>query len=67
MCHMGTLNLLRRSKLKENKMGRSRYKITDNNAPHFLTFTVLNWLAVFTRPDTVQIILDALTWRQNCQ
>ena len=46
-------------------MGRSRYKITDNNAPHFLTFTVLNWLAVFTRPDTVQIILDALLWRQN--
>jgi REP element-mobilizing transposase RayT len=46
-------------------MGRSRYTITDSNAPHFLTFTVLNWLAIFTRPDTVQIILDALIWRQN--
>lgn len=46
-------------------MGRSRYTITDNNAPHFLTFTVLNWLPVFTRPGTVQIILDALTWRQR--
>jgi REP element-mobilizing transposase RayT len=46
-------------------MGRSRYLITDNSAPHFLTFTILNWLAVFTRPGTVQIILDALVWRQN--
>lgn len=46
-------------------MGRSRYIITDNNAPHFLTFTVLNWLPIFTRPETVQIILDALVWRQN--
>ncbi len=46
-------------------MGRSRYKITDNSAPHFLTFTVLAWLAVFTRPTTVQILLDALVWRQN--
>jgi REP element-mobilizing transposase RayT len=46
-------------------MGRSRYIFTDHTAPHFLTFTVLNWLAVFTRPDTVHIILDALTWRQH--
>ena len=46
-------------------MGRSRYIITDNNAPHFLTFTVLNWLPIFTRPGTVQIIFDALVWRQN--
>ena len=46
-------------------MGRSRYIITDNSAPHFLTFTVLNWLAIFTRPGTVQILLDALVWRQT--
>jgi REP element-mobilizing transposase RayT len=46
-------------------MGRSRYAITDTSAPHFLTFTVLNWLPVFTRPGTVQIILDALTFRQQ--
>lgn len=46
-------------------MGRSRYAITDPSAPHFLTFTVLNWLPVFTRPGTVQIILDALAWRQQ--
>lgn len=46
-------------------MGRTRYTITDNSAPHFLTFTILNWLAIFTRPGTVQIILDALLWRQT--
>ncbi|MGB3226318.1 MAG: transposase [Desulforhopalus sp.] len=61
---MGSPTTLRRRK-KKNKMGRSRYTITDNNAPHFLTFTVLNWLPIFTRPQTVQIILDALIWRQS--
>lgn len=28
---------------------------------------MLNWLPVFTRPGTVQIILDALAWRQQHQ
>jgi putative transposase len=46
-------------------MGRSRYKRVNNDAPQFLTFTVLNWLPVFTRPGTVKIILDALHWRQQ--
>jgi len=49
----------------ENSMGRSRYKITEDHAPHFLTFTVLNWMAVFTRPETVHILLDAMIWRQR--
>jgi len=46
-------------------MGRSRYKIYDEQAPHFLTCTINNWLPVFTRPATAQIILDALVWRQT--
>ena len=46
-------------------MGRSRYRINDAAAPHFLTFTALNWLAIFTRPGAVRIILDALDWRQT--
>ena len=50
---------------RRNTIGRTRYTITDDNAPHFLTFTVLNWLPVFTRPGTVQIILNALAWRQR--
>lgn len=45
-------------------MGRSRYKICDTKAPHFLTCTVLNWMPIFTRPQTVEIILNALQYRQ---
>lgn len=41
-------------------MGRSRYKITDPRQPHFVTFTVLHWIPVFTRPETVGILFDAL-------
>jgi len=46
-------------------MGRSRYKIYNEAAPHFLTCTILNWIPLFTRPATVQIVLDALTYRQQ--
>ena len=46
-------------------MGRSRYRIYDETAPHFLTCTVLNWMPLFTRPQTVDIILDALRHRQE--
>lgn len=41
-------------------MGRSRYKITEPQQPHFITLTVLHWIPVFTRPDTVNILLDCL-------
>ena len=46
-------------------MGRSRYKIYDEKAPHFLTCTVLNWMPLFTRPQTSDIILEALRHRQE--
>jgi len=42
-------------------MARNRYVITEPDRPHFLTCTVVGWLAVFTRPDSVKIILDC--WR----
>jgi len=42
-------------------MGRSRYTITEPDKPHFMTCTVLEWLPVFTRPETTQIVLDC--WR----
>ncbi|MBS3963820.1 MAG: transposase [Methylomonas sp.] len=42
-------------------MARSRYHITEPDKPHFLTCTVVEWLPVFTRPDTVQMLLDC--WR----
>ena len=41
-------------------MGRSRYKITEPQQPHFVTLTVLHWIPVFTRPETVNILLDSL-------
>ena len=41
-------------------MGRSRYKITDPQQAHFVTLTVLHWIPVFTRPETVNILLDSL-------
>ncbi|PPD32101.1 MAG: transposase [Methylomonas sp.] len=46
-------------------MGRSRYRIFQSQQPHFLTCTVLNWIPLFTRPATVQILLDALLYRQQ--
>jgi putative transposase len=41
-------------------MGRSRYKITNPQLPHFVTLTVLHWIPVFTRPNTVDILLNSL-------
>ena len=46
-------------------MGRSRYKITNNTAPHFVTFTVLHWIPIFTNPDTVNIIFNSLKFLQK--
>jgi len=48
-------------------MGRSRYRITEPDKPHFLTCTVLEWLPVFTRPETVQILLDCWTYQRQEQ
>ena len=42
-------------------MTRTRYRVYDNAYPHFLTCTVVGWIPVFTRPETVQIVLDS--WR----
>jgi REP element-mobilizing transposase RayT len=41
-------------------MGRSRYKIIYPEQPHFITLTVLHWIPVFTRTETVDILLDSL-------
>ena len=43
-------------------MGRSRYKITNPDSPHFITCTILHWIPVFTRPETVNILLDSLSF-----
>ena len=46
-------------------MGRSRYRVLEQDAPHFVTLTVLNWIPLFTRPATVEILFEALRWRQQ--
>jgi putative transposase len=46
-------------------MGRTRYKIAVDDAPHFLTCTILRWIPIFTRPETVGIVLDSLRFLQD--
>jgi len=46
-------------------MGRSRYKIYEHTHPHFVTCTVLNWLPIFTRKESVDILLDSLKYLQK--
>jgi putative transposase len=43
-------------------MTRSRYRIYDNAYPHFLTCTIVGWLPIFTRPETVDIGLCPKTF-----
>jgi REP-associated tyrosine transposase len=42
-------------------MSRTRYRIGQDQVPHFFTCTVVGWLPVFTRPETVNIVFDS--WR----
>lgn len=42
-------------------MPKSRYRFTDKTSPHFMTAMVNHWLPLFTRTQTVDIILDS--WR----
>jgi len=46
-------------------MGRSRYKITEEERPYFFTNTIINWIPLFTRPASVQIILDSFGYLQQ--
>ena len=46
-------------------MTRSRYRFGDSNSPHFLTCTIAGWLPVFTRPETVEIVLNSWRFLQN--
>lgn len=45
-------------------MGRSRYKIYEPTHPHFITCTVLHWIPLFTRVESVQILLGSLKYLQ---
>ncbi|RZK56542.1 MAG: transposase [Pedobacter sp.] len=41
------------------------YHIKDQGAVHFVTFTVHQWVDVFTRPIYIDILLDSLTYCQK--
>jgi hypothetical protein len=40
-------------------MSRSRYRFTNPDQAHFLTWTMVEWLPVFTRQETVEILFDS--------
>ncbi len=42
-------------------MTRTRYKIYETEYPYFLTCTVIGWVPIFTRAETVDIVLES--WR----
>jgi len=46
-------------------MGRSRYKIYEPTHPHFVTCTILNWLPIFTRKESVDILIQSLKYLQR--
>ncbi len=46
-------------------MGRSRYKFIYPDQPHFMTLTVQGWLPVFTRPESVDILLQSFRFLMN--
>ena len=46
-------------------MGRSRYKVYEPTHPHFVTCTILHWLPIFTRQESVQIIIECLKFLQK--
>ena len=43
-------------------MSGDRYFITDQHATYFLTFTIVDWIDVFTRKDYKIIIVDSLNY-----
>ena len=49
---------------KGKPMGRSRYKIYEPTHPHFITCTVLNWIPLFTRKESVEILIESFKYLQ---
>lgn len=48
-------------------MGRSRYKIFENQVPHFITGTVVNWIPLFGNTYIASLIFDSLNFLQRQQ
>ncbi|PZF71812.1 REP-associated tyrosine transposase [Taibaiella soli] len=43
----------------------SRYKVSENDVPHFITTTVIHWIDALSRPLYKDIILDSLSFCQQ--
>ncbi len=43
-------------------MSGDSYKIDDQNALYFLTFTVIDWVDVFTKPDYKLVLVDSMNY-----
>ncbi|MCR9250205.1 MAG: transposase [bacterium] len=43
----------------------SKYTISDHQAPHFITFAVVQWIDALSRPLYKEIILDSLRYCQS--
>jgi hypothetical protein len=46
-------------------MSRSRYRFGENEYAYFLTCSIVGWLPVFTRPETVQFVYDSWQFLQD--
>ena len=46
-------------------MGRSRYKVYNNEKPHFFTCTIVQWIPLFRNPQLLQIIVDSFSFLQK--
>lgn len=46
-------------------MEKAGYQIRDQSKPHFMTFTVVDWVDIFTRKNYRDIIIESLKFCQN--
>ena len=46
-------------------MTRSRYRFGEAEYPHFMTWTIVGWLPIFTRPETTKILFDSWRFQQR--
>ena len=46
-------------------MTRTRYRFGEQEYPHFMTWTVVGWLPVFTRQETTAILFDSWRFQQR--
>jgi putative transposase len=46
-------------------MTRTRYRICETEYPYFMTCTIVGWLPVFTRPEAVDIVIQAWRYAQR--